>query len=62
MLFACTFCEWEFGTNKGLKIYFSRGALKRTQVIENNITYNEYVMNENVYNGTQEEIDTILIM
>lgn len=62
MFFACTFCEWEFGTNKRLKIYFSRGALKRTQVIENNITYSEYVMNENVYNGTQEEIDTILIM
>ena len=52
MIFSYTFCDREFGANKWLKIHSSEWALKKTQVIENNKTYNEDVMDENLYSGT----------
>ena len=61
MVFSCTFCDREFDGNKGRKIHLSRCALKRTQVIQNNKTNNN-VMDENVFSGTQKQIDIMLIL
>ena len=60
--FTCTFCDREYDAKKGLKIYLSQFALKRTQVNENNKTYNEDIIDENVYSETQNQIDTMLIL
>ena len=62
MVFTCTFCDREFNDKMGLKIHLSQCAFKRTQVIENNETYNTDVIGKNIYSGAQEQIDTLLIV
>lgn len=60
MVFVCNFC-YRFDANKGFEIHLLRRSLK-TAVLENNKTHNKDVMDQNVYSGTQEQKDTILIL
>lgn len=60
MVFVCNFC-YRFDANKGFEIHLLRRSLKTT-ALANNKTHNKDVMDENIYSGTQEQKDTILIL
>ena len=62
MVFAWTFCDREFDASKGLKNHLSQCALKRTQVTENDTTYNDDVMDEKGYSGAKGQTDTTFIL